>query len=263
MQTETPLRPGYNRKIRFCKDTLECYSRRKFRKECEPQGVQISGEVVARAQGGHSRQVEIGGQSYELLKPGAKNRLLYRVAGYLQTDQGDYVALVKSRVPLLLLLLLLLLAAAAAGWFLLARPQARQIDPLPPDPNLGVIEDDDSEKAESEEGGGSVTLTYSLDASLSLSTGEIEVYFLNPNASNHDAGLELYVLDGEEPVKIAESGLIPAGYGLTEMELLQDAVTLSQGSYEALFLVSFYDPDTGEKALVESTITDVTLEVMP
>ena len=264
MDYKSVMKQDYDKKIRFNKKALFCYSKKKLKKEYKDQGISVIGEIAEKEKK-DSSIINIQGNSewYRVFEQGRKSRLLYRRAGYLCTDGGTYVAVLKSRLPALFLILFLAAAIAAAVWLLFRQPAAPSIDPPPVDPNVGVIEGDDSEKKDSESGGGAVTLTYSLDAKLSLSTGDIKIYFLNPNASNQDISLALYLLDGGGKIKIAESGLICPGYGLTDLKFIPDSAILSEGSYKGLFVVSFYDPETGKKAFVESNITDVTLEVSP
>ena len=45
------------------------------------------------------------------------------------------------------------------------------------------------------------------------------------------------------------------------MDMIEDSAILSEGVYNAVYKVLYYDALTGEKALVESTITDVALTV--
>ena len=264
MDYRSILRQDYDKKMEFRGESLFCYSKKEFKRLSRKRNFTVVGETTGRGKTNCDSWVELSGHQYGLLKPGSKSRLFYREAGYLQLENEGFIVLLQSRLPFLLLLIFAAAVLAPLLWLFLIRlrlPDA--LAPLPVDANVGEIQGDDSEKKESPEGGGSVTLTYSLDAELSLSTGKIQMYFLNPNASNHDIALELYVLEGEEMYKVAESGRIQPGYGLTQMEYQTDEAVLSQGEYEALYLVSFFDSESGERALVESTVTDVTLVVGP
>ena len=135
-------------------------------------------------------------------------------------------------------------------------------NPLPSlDPNAATVVDDDTEKVVSEEGGGSVTMYYSLDASISLADGTVELYFVNPNASNHSVTLELCIVDGDNEYVVSSSGLIPAGMGITTMSFDRNSVALSAGNYEGKLKVYAYDSMTGEKAITQMEITDLTISV--
>jgi hypothetical protein len=115
------------------------------------------------------------------------------------------------------------------------------------------------EGATADTSGSSVSLAYSLDASLNLDTGQIDMYFKNPSTSNRDVLVELYVQDGNKDVIVAKSGLIEPSSELTRMRFDANSAKLGAGVYDAKFKVLFYDPSTGEKALVESDIDDVEL----
>ena len=104
-------------------------------------------------------------------------------------------------------------------------------------------------------------MIYTLTAGLSLSDNSISMYFKNPNASNHDVVLELYLVDGGTEIKLAQSGLVKAGYGLYEMTVLEDSAVLQEGIYQGKYKVLYYKPDTGERALVESDIEGLTIAV--
>lgn len=262
------LRQDCDKKIKFDKIPLFCYSYKKLKELYPEKDYLLIGDTRA---GGKSRDnndtpcLEIESKRYALFENGSESRLRYRVAGYLPVGKDEYAVLLKSRLPLYLILLFAAVCAAALLCIALLRPEPAPQTPVVPavDPNVGSIENDTTEKKQSEEGGGAVSLTYSLEAKLDYSTGKIRMYFLNPNASNQDISLVLSLVDGENRIKIAESGLIKAGYGLTEMTFIENSAALSEGLYNAEYTVAFYDSETGERALVESAITDVKLEVEP
>ena len=107
----------------------------------------------------------------------------------------------------------------------------------------------------------SVTMNYSLDAKLSQTNSVINLYFQNPNSSNHDVSLELVVIDGKSEIVIAESELIKPGFQLLSIPLDTNSAVLGKGVYNAKYRVSFFDSVTGEKSQISSEITDVTLTV--
>lgn len=206
-------------------------------------------------------------ETYIVSAYGEHNNVLFKTAGYVCVGENKYVALLQSRLAFLLILLLLLVAIVVAvvlivGLLMRSTPAFEPDHPLPdPDPYVEEIEKDDTDKVESEGGGGSVSMIYTLAADLSLSSGNINIYFMNPNASNHDVVVQLCIVSEDKEVKIAESGLVQAGYGLYKLDMIEDTAVLSEGVYNAVYKVLYYDPLTGEKALVESTITDVALTV--
>ena len=128
--------------------------------------------------------------------------------------------------------------------------QSSDIVPIPGDM---TTPNPDSEK--------SVTMNYSLDAELSQTNGVINLYFQNPNSSNHDVSLELVVIDGNSEIVIAESELIKPGFQLLSISLDTNSAVLGKGVYNAKYRVSFFDSVTGEKSQISSEITDVTLTV--
>ena len=126
--------------------------------------------------------------------------------------------------------------------------------PLPPvDPGAEDIEgDQDTEKLESENGGGAVGLIYMVTADLNLSTGKITFLFGNPTRSNQNMVLSIVVQD----TIIARSGLLEPGKQVTKLDISEEARTkiTQAGVYEGKFTIDNYNPLTGEKAIVDVQI---------
>jgi hypothetical protein len=207
--------------------------------------------------------------SHSLAESGAHG-ILYRRVSYAPVGTDTYVALLKTRKLWALIFALLVAALLIATLYLSLPPDAEGEDyysPMPlPDSNAVALADagDYDPDAIAESSGGSVALNYTLNAELSLSSGVVDMYFENPSRSNQNAVLSLYVVDAENSArqsKIAESGLIEAGNGLYRMTFDSSTVKLSAGAYNARYTLEFFDRATGEKALVEPTIEDVTLIV--
>lgn len=157
----------------------------------------------------------------------------------------------------LLIVLLLLIAAAAIGiaiWAVCFRKPAVVLAPdYAPrrETNAEAIEGDEEEKMEQPEGGGAVSLTYSDKVTVSLSDGMATLMFANPGKSNQNMVLQIVIQDQV----ILQSGAIEPGNQVTELELLPDAgQMLEPGGYDGTFTIYYYDPDSGEKALVNTEI---------
>ncbi len=160
----------------------------------------------------------------------------------------------RRRWLLLLLLLLLLLITVCTGiWALRLRKKAPSPDYASPDveANAEVIDGDETTKLESPDGGGSVSLTYSRDVSIDLSDKKASLLFANPSRSNQDAAIQLVIGDNV----IIRSGTLSPGHQVTTLDLSKDAEKqLSAGSYEGKFVVSFYDRQSHEKAMINTEI---------
>ncbi len=158
----------------------------------------------------------------------------------------------KRRWLLLLLLLLLLLFLGIGTWALL-----REKTPPPDYPkqevdgNAEPIGDGDATKLETPEGGGAVSLTYSKEVSISLFEKKASLMFGNPTRSTQNVTLQLVIGD----TVILQTGTITPGNQVTTLMLEQDAENgLAAGSCEGTFVVSFYDPQSGEKAMLSTEI---------
>lgn len=163
----------------------------------------------------------------------------------------------KKKWLLLLLLLLLITVASVAVTvtLLMQKPtvQAPDFAPQTVDENADKMDDDQDDKMEAQEGGGAISLTYSTQVTVDMGDGQARVLFQNPTRSTQDVVLQLVVGEGDQETLVAQSQLIPAGYSLDVMELEQPML-LTQGGYEGEFRVLCYDPDSGEKAVVNTVI---------
>lgn len=275
MQYSVISAPTYDAQVKLKGETIQCCSKQQLKRTYPRGGCKVVGEISGK----EKRKIGIlpvGKTEFSISSPGAHSSLLWRETGYLQVGRDEYIAVLKSRVPFLLLLLGLLAAIVLLLGLLMGGedvigpgpdvsdgPSVVIPDhPLPPiDSGAEKLEGDDTEKAEAAEGGGSVSMSYSLDVGISLPTGEILVGYQNPNASTHNVSVELYIISGGQEYPVARSGLVEPGFGLTNMTMLEDAPPLMAGRYEGLFRLHCYDPVTGEKAIIVPQITGLEVTV--
>ena len=119
------------------------------------------------------------------------------------------------------------------------------------------IDGDDSGKLDSPEGGGAINVTYGTAATVELSEKTVTFYYANPNASNQNVSILIMVND----LVVAKSDLITPGNQVSKLELQKDAASkLQVGGYDAELVVRACDPDSGEKAMVD-TKGELTLTV--
>jgi len=165
-------------------------------------------------------------------------------------------------ILLLLLLLLLLGSISVTVWAVWFRKPATVLTPdyAPQqiEQNAEVMEDAGDAKLEQPEGGGAVSLTYSREVSIDLSEKKASLLFANPGKSNQNMVLQLVIGD----TIIIQTGLLEPGNQVTTLDLLEGAEQqLSAGGYEGKFNVLFYQPDTGEKAMLNTEIpVEITVE---
>ncbi len=85
----------------------------------------------------------------------------------------------------------------------------------------------------------------------------------NPDrGANYNFVAAIYMTDNYgEKVEVYQSGSIPVGYHISTLTLAPpDGITLAPGKYEAEIVFSFYQQDTGEKGMVDSTVP-ITIEI--
>lgn len=223
------------------------------------------------------------------------SKVIYREIGYACVDDERYIAIIKSRIPFFLWFFVLLAAVIFAGFQLgglLNKNPVIPVDesstsptiltpdfPLPAtDPYLEEVSSNvnsndhgnvnpnsdpsgDSDSNPNDKGGGTAGMSYTLGANVTLSTQKISMYFENPAESNQGMIVELLVLSKGEEYSIAKSGLVTSGTKLRTMNLQTNGVQLPEGIYTGIYRISFYNQMTGEKALVESDLTDVKITV--
>lgn len=159
----------------------------------------------------------------------------------------------KILIPVLLLITLI--AIGVTIWALFFRNTAPVLAPdyapVEEEANAEPIGDDDSEKMEAEEGGGAVSLTYSTEVTIDLSDKAASLVFANPSKSVQDMVVQIVIDD----TVIVQSGTLKPGNQVTTLDLLDGAESqLQPGGYDGKFVVFYYDPDTGEKAVVNTEI---------
>lgn len=282
---ESVLKQDYDSRVSIAQKNLLCYSKKKL-KALHPDGdFRVVGEAcstraakkAAENASKPPKNPPIGeytldeGTQLSVFTEGTKNGFFYKRAGFVCVGESEYLAILTSRTPFLLSLLGVLIAFGVALGVILSLsgeggifgpPVITPNHPLPPeDVNSRPIEGDGDEKLETEEGGGAVSMIYTAQAKLHLSTKKINVYFLNPYRSSHDVVFHLSLVSGDERIRIASSGRLVPGKGLLIMEYDVRSATLSEGVYEGVYEVYFYDHETGERAVIASEIKDITVSV--
>lgn len=161
----------------------------------------------------------------------------------------------KSNLLILILLIITVIAICVTVWALFFRDTgpvlAPDYAPQEEEQNAETIPGDTGEKLDNPEGGGSVSLTYSREVSIDLSDETATLLFANPGKSNQDMVLQIVIQD----TVIVQSGTLKPGNQVTVLDLLDGAAKkMSAGTYEGNFNVLYYNPETGEKAIVNTEI---------
>lgn len=156
-----------------------------------------------------------------------------------------------SNLLLVLLVIVTCLSVCTALWALSNREPTPVLlpDELPAaEENAVPTGDDNREKMDQPEGGGSVNLTYSDQITISLSEGTAQLFFANPSRSNQSMVVEIVI----QGTTVVQSGALIPGTQVETLPLL-DTAKLSPGGYEGTFHVTFYD-ENGAQALLNTEI---------
>ena len=176
--------------------------------------------------------------------------MIDRIKGFLQKHDGQWQKIAIIALAFITVVSVIITVVVVNGSSPVLAPDFAPIDV---DENAEVLSDSDTAKMEHEEGGAAVSLTYSNEVKISLDKKEAYLLFQNPAKSTQDMVLQIVVTSGDKEVVIAQSDKLPPGYMLRTMKLL-DTAKLSVGGYNGRFNVLFYDPDNGERAIVNTNI---------
>lgn len=162
----------------------------------------------------------------------------------------------QNKSIIIILLVITLLAVCFAVWALFFRDTDKHIE-LTPDhapkteENAETIPNDSGEKLEQSEGGGAVSLTYSNKTAIDLSEETVQLMFANPGKSNKDMVVQIVIQDEV----IVQSGTLSPGNQVKSLKLLEGAADkLTSGGYDGKFVIYYYDPETGEREIVNTEI---------
>ncbi len=166
----------------------------------------------------------------------------------------------KRNILIIILLAITVIAICITIWVLLFREESQLVPDYAPqdeEVNAEEIPNDNGEKMELPEGGGSVSLTYAREVNIDLSEKSVSLLFANPGKSNQDIVLQLEIQDSV----VVQSGTLSPGKQVTRLELSEEsAARLTAGTYEGIFNVLYYDLESGERAIVNTEIP-ITVQV--
>lgn len=159
----------------------------------------------------------------------------------------------KRKLLIILLIIGMVICIGITVWALFFRDSGSTENDYKPqgiEINQTPIDGDNSDKLESPDGGGAINVTYGTNATASLSKKTLTFYYANPNASNQNVSILIQV-DG---LTVAKSDLITPGNELNSLTLDEKAATFLEKDkmYNAELTVRAYDPDSGEKAMVDT-----------
>ena len=172
----------------------------------------------------------------------------------------------NRRIVLVIVVAVLLITVNVTVWVMFFRNTAPVLAPdhapQKTEEYAEPVEEEPEEKMQAPQGGGAVSMVYQKSVTIDLNENMAYMMFQNPSKSVNDLVLQLVVVgeDGSETV-IAQSGTLSPGYGIEKMELIKGAARLSPGEYTGRYNVLYYEPDSGEKSVVNGNIEGVQITV--
>lgn len=161
------------------------------------------------------------------------------------------------------LALVLILAIGVTIWALFFRdsgtpPITPDYPPQGTEQNQKPLEGDEGEKIDSPEGGGAINVTYRTNVTVDLSDNKVTLLYANPKTSNQNVAILIMIDD----LVVAKSDQITPGHGVDTLSLEEYAKErLTVGGYDGELVIRAYDPETGEKAMVD-TKGEITITVV-
>ena len=262
------LNRDYNTSVKIGDREVRCFSSKQMKRMYPEKDYELMGEVVKSDKHklwAYLSTSEDPGENLRVYRTESYSRILYRKAGYVAVEGNDdsYILLLKSRIPFLIIMSAIIVAAIIALAFIIASVLHGGDEPDTPEYLVPEVESnaqvfaedpDNTEKAQSEKGGGSVSMIYSEYVQVNLASNTLYLAFANPSRSNQDCIISLYVTRGDAEYLIGKTGLIEPGYEISAISLLTDSVVLSEGTYDGYMAVDYYDTSSAEMALVASHI---------
>lgn len=256
----------YDTTIKINDRDIKCYSKKKLKNLYPDGNYSIVGETFEKNKKRKEEIVEIANKKLIVSKYRKNSKVIYKIKGYFNVGEDDYIVYIKSRLAFLLIVFSILLGIVISSYIGIklygSIPYIIPDHPLPPeDEKSTVIEEDNTKKSDSNNNGGSVRIKLSNIAKINLNTGNIEMVYQNPNQSNHDSVITLVLISESKEYIIAKSGLIKSGKQITNLKLINNIVNLSEGVYKGKYIIDHYNPTTGEKALTNSNFNDIEIQV--
>ena len=160
----------------------------------------------------------------------------------------------KQNLLVFLLLLITVSAVCVSVWALFFRTSETALTPdyAPKvEDHAQPIPGDTAAGNEAQPGSGSVSITYSNQVNIRLGERTAKLLFANPGRSNQDIVLQIVIQD----TVVVQSGTLKPGNQISSLSLLSGAKNqLAAGVYNGMFNVLYYDPVSGEKAIVNTEI---------
>lgn len=159
----------------------------------------------------------------------------------------------RQNYLLIILIILLLITFGITMWAMFFRDTtpvlAPDYAPQDTEENAVPMEGEDEDKMDKPQGGGAASILCADEATIDLSSKKIYLSFGNPSKSTQDMIIQVEIQD----VVIVQSDRITPGFQVTELDLFDNA-KLSAGQYDGKIIVYYYQPDTHEKAIINTEI---------
>ena len=167
-----------------------------------------------------------------------------------------------QKIVIFVLLAAVVVSLCVTGWALFLRPAPKLTDYEPGElePNA-IVDTSASESARSSTGsGGFASIEYAKEVRIDREKGTAQIYYANPSNSINSVAIQLILMDSEgREAILGQSGLLMPGTRLEELQL--DDASCKPGSYGGKYILTFYDSETSEKAILNTVIDGLNVTV--
>ena len=264
---EVKEKKDYDQSIKINGREIKCYSRKKM-KDLYPSGnYSAVGETFEnnKKKNKNNDIIILAGKKMIVSEPDKHSKILYKKKGYISVGENQFLVILQNRLIFLLLLLGIIILGIIIGiWIcnaLKRSPVVAPEYPLPPEADKAKDIINDNSKNTDSKHKNHASIKVAREVNINLNSREVSFIYQNFNASNKAAVVTLCILKDSNEYAIARSGLVKAGKEIDSMNLLEDAVKLSQGVYKGRIKIDFYDEVTGEKAATSTDFDDVEVKV--
>ena len=179
-----------------------------------------------------------------------------------QKKKGALILGTKEKIFLIIIALITVAAIAVTIWALFFRKPddsglTPDYAPQETEDNAEPMPDNGNDKLDSPDGGGAVSMSYTKNVAIDISSEKAVLNFGNPQESTQDMLVQVVIQD----TILVQSGRLTPGHKVTQLDLLDGAAKkLQPGGYEGKIVVLFYNQESGEKAMLNAEIP-VTIQV--
>lgn len=231
---------NYGGNVSYQNSKFDCYTKKQMKAMFPKGNANICGEFIPDRKTGYEGTFTNGQKKFRLFKAGSGSRMAFAVKGYVATESGEFIALLKKVLWQRIAAIVVACAIIAAGVIYLPGMLALQV----PDASADGIGVDLEEGAvdwagmQSNNTGGvteGIRIPGYKSITVQSGTTDVKVSFQNPEQNNCYFVIHLILTDTNEELYVSK--MIEPGKGLYDITLSR---ALDPGTYAAMIKYDTY-----------------------